>query len=50
MVNLSINIISCFSEILKVNNGHIKKEILYGLVLAVIFEIMIVRLIKHKIQ
>ena len=50
MVYLSIHMISCFSDFFKVSNGYIKKEILYGLVLAIIIEIVIVRLLKYKIQ
>ena len=50
MTKLSVHIISCFSEILKINNGYFENEILYGLVLAVIVEIVVIKIITHKIQ
>jgi hypothetical protein len=50
MTKLSVHIISCFSEILKINNGFFENELLYGLVLAVIVEIIIINSIMHTIQ
>lgn len=50
MTKLSIHIISCFSEILKINNVFFENELLYGLALAVIVEIIIIKSIMHKIQ
>jgi hypothetical protein len=50
MTKLSVHIISCFSEILKINKGFFENELLYGLALAVIVEIIIIKSIMHKIQ
>jgi hypothetical protein len=40
--------VRCFSDMLKTNNGYIKKEIIYGLVLAVIIEIVVCIFLNKK--
>ena len=42
--------VKCFSDILKTNNGYIKKEIIYGLVLAVIIEIVACIFLNKKLR
>jgi hypothetical protein len=50
MVYLSIPIVNYLNEFLKINNGQIKKEIVFGLISMIIIEIVIVRYLKHKTQ
>lgn len=49
MLNLSIHIVSSFINLLKTSNGYLKTEIIYVLVIALIIEIIAIKLLNLKI-